>query len=714
MTTRINSAVRAFARGLGAAAGLAASVSMSGWTGAWTATAVSSAVWAVAPAHADEGMWLLTKPPLAHLKEAYGFEPSAEWLEHVQKSCVRFSDGGSGSIISADGLVMTNHHVASTQIAKLSTPGNDLLENGFYAATREAELPCADLELLALQEIRDKTAEVLAAGEGKPAAEANAARRKLIAEIEQAASDETGLDCQMVTLFQGGQYHLYCYKRYTDVRLVFAPEQQAAFFGGDADNFEYPRFNLDVTFLRIYEDGKPLKAEHHLRWSKGSKEGDLALVFGHPGRTSRLNTVEHLEFVRDHATPLRLQSLWMREVQLQEFAGRSAENARIAKDDAFGVANGRKAMTGRLAGLQDPAVMAAKAAAQAKLQASSGITPGSPEDPWAMIAQAQRAAGEILVPGSAVRAPFAGALAGDALLLVQMAEEMSKPSAERLREFRDTGLPALEQRLYSEAPIYPGLEIDSIASGLQWMAMHLGADDPRVAKALAGKSPRERAAEVVNGTSLMSVDARRALAQGGSEAVASSRDPLVLFARDMDPFVRELRTRAEDEVEAREREGYAKISQIKFKAEGDSVYPDATFTLRMAFGEIRGWEEAGQAVPAYTTIGGMFDRARDRDGVYPFNLPQRWLDRRSKINPQTPFNFVCTADIIGGNSGSPVVNREGEVIGLVFDGNIHSLVGDYYFDPRMNRTVSVDSRALVEALVSIYDAADLAKEITAR
>ena len=667
-------------------------------------------------ASADEGMWLLNKPPLDQLKSKYGFTPSADWLEHVQKSCTRFSDGGSGSVVSADGLVMTNHHVGSSQIAKLSTPGNDLLEKGFYARTRAEELKCPDLEIDILWNIEDVSARVKGAATPEmSSADANTARRKMMSVIEAEAKEKSGLHCEVVTLYQGGQYHLYCYKRYTDIRLVFAPEQQIAFFGGDADNFEYPRFNLDCAFFRIYENDQPLKPQHYLKWSEGSKQGDLALVFGHPGRTSRLNTAKHLEFIRDHSQALRLQSIWMREIQLQTFSGRSAEQARIAKDDLFGVANGRKAITGRQAGLFDPVVMSAKAQRDEMLRAASSAQMASDGvDPWKLVEEAQNIHREFYRRRSGVTAPFNASMSGAALTLVRLADELPKTSQDRLREFRDTNLPSLYLNLYSEAPIYESLEIDAIASGLQWMGMMLGGNDPLVQRALDGKAPRERAAELVNGSKLTDIAERKRLAEGGKSAIESSNDPLIKFAQLLDAESRKLRKRFEDEVEAKEREAYNKIAAYKFAAEGDKVYPDATFTLRMSFGAIKGWEEEGKPVEPYTDFAGLFRRHEERKGVPPFDLPARWAEAASMLNPDTKFNFVCTADIIGGNSGSPVVNTKGEVIGLVFDGNIQSLVGDYYFDERVNRTVCVDSRSIIEAMSKLYGANDLVAEITGK
>lgn len=675
--------------------------------------ALSACVLTAPHAAADEGMWLINKPPLEALKTRYGFEPSAQWLENQQKSAVRFNNGGSGSLVSPDGLVMTNHHVGSQMIAELSTADRDLLTTGFLARQRGDELRCPKLELNILWSIEDVTDRVNAAAKpGMSDAEANTARRAETARIEKESEDASGLDSQVVTLYQGGAYHLYRFKRFTDIRLVFAPDQQTAAFGGDIDNFEYPRFCLDVCFFRIYEDGKPLKSEHHLRWSPGgSKEGDLALVFGHPGRTSRIYTADHMVFQRDTAVPYTLGRSARREIELQTFRGRTAEHARIGKDDIDGVANRRKALTGELAALLTPSLIDRKRAEDKRLHDILNA-PTAEACPWDRIKLAQDAHAEIFTTRSALSGLFASDLGRHAMRLVQLAEELPKPGADRLREFRDTALPSLYLDLYSEAPIYPILDIDSLTSALTNLAAVLGGDHPLVVRALAGKSPAERASELIRETRLTDVAERRRYAEGGSSVVANSYDPMIRFAMDFDAEIRALRTRYENEVEAVERAAYAEIARLKFQQHGDSVYPDATFTLRMSYGPIVGWVENGRQVPAYTTLAGMFERAADRGSRPPFNLNEKWAKRKGRVNLSTPYNFVCTADIIGGNSGSPVVNTAGEVIGIIFDGNIHSLVGRYAYDDRLARAVSVDSRAIIESLRKVYDAGSLADELT--
>jgi len=666
---------------------------------------------------ADEGMWLFTKPPAKYLKEKYGFEPTPQWLEHVQKSSVRFNTGGSGSFVSADGLVMTNHHVGSDNLDKFSTPQKNLLKTGFYAKTRDEELKCEDLELNVLWNIEEVTDRIKGAvTKEMSTADANTARRKMTSTVEKECEDKTKLDCQVVTLYKGGKYNLYQYKRFTDVRLVMAPEQDIAFFGGDNDNFEYPRFDLDMCFFHVYEDDKPLKPEHYLKWSaEGAADGELVFVSGHPGATQRLNTVEHLKFMRDVEAPFNLHRLWRREVQLATFSARNPEFERIASGDYFGVQNGRKARTGILAGLQDPQIMHKKMDAEKRLRAAVDNNQdykGQWGDAWDKIASTAKTQGEFYVRSRSIG--INSDLFGIARNLVRLAEELPKPNPERLREYSDAALDRLYLQLYSPAPIYDDLEMDRIASSLAFMTETLGGDDPYVQKALTGMSPKARAEALVKGTKLKDVALRKKIAEGGTEAIASSTDPMIKFAVDLDPESRALRKRFEDEIEGTLKDSYAKIAAAHFAINGEDAYPDATFTLRLAYGPVKGYKEAGQIIPPFTNFEGMYQRATERKGQKGFELPKVWWDRKDKLDLKTPFNFVSTADIIGGNSGSPVINKKGEVVGLIFDGNIQSLVLDLAYTEDQARAVSVDSRAMIEAMKKIYDAGALADEILKR
>jgi hypothetical protein len=670
---------------------------------------------------ADEGMWLFNNAPSKYLQDHYQFTPTPEWLDHVQKSSVRFETGGSGSIISADGLVMTNHHVGSDMLLKLSTPEHNLLKEGFWAKDRSKEAACPDLEVNILWQIEDVTAQVLGAvKDGMSPADAGKARREAIASIEKQSKDSTKLKSEVVTLYGGAKYHLYRYRSYTDVRLVFAPHEAIAFYGGDTDNFEFPRFDLDCCFFRIYENGKSLKAEHHLAWSpSGAAENELVFVSGHPGHTDRLNTYEHLKIARDVELPRRLGEYWRREIKDQAFAGRSAENTRIIRDDLFGIANSRKAVTGELDGLQDPALMAGKKTDEDQLRAKvagDAAMKAKWGDAWDQIAKIKQLEQTFVERQTLIDKVLGGwsasQLMSHASTLVRLSAELPKPSAERLKEFGDAHLESLYLGLYSPEPVYDALEIYKLSQGIARAAERLGSDDPAVVKMLGGKSPLARAEELVHGSTLRDPAARKALAAGGVKAVAESKDPMIQLAIALDPESRQLRKRFEDTVESPLRDAYAKVGAARFAALGDSVYPDATFTLRLSFGQIKSISDAGEKAPAFTTFAGLYQRAAERKGQEGFELPQKWLDAKSKLNMDTPFNFICTADIIGGNSGSPIVNTRGEVVGLIFDGNLGSLVGDFVFNDKTGRAVGVDSRGMIEAIRTIYGADGLADEMT--
>ena len=668
--------------------------------------------------YGDEGMWLYNQFPKQLLKQKYGFEPTDAWLDHLRLSSVRFNSGGSGSFVSSKGLVMTNHHVGADALQKMSTADKDLLKTGYYARAAAEELKCVDLELNVLVKITDVTEKVNAEVKpGQPPAEAQQARRAVINTIEQEESKKSGLRSDVVTLYQGGQYHLYQFKKYTDIRLVFAPEHSIAFFGGDPDNFEYPRFDLDICFFRVYENGQPAKVEHFLSWSQaGAADGELTFVSGHPGRTNRQNTVAHLEYIRDVMAPQQLDVLRRREVLLQNYSGRSLENERRAGDELFGIQNSRKARLGGLAGLQDPAVIARKQAEEAELRSKVESNPdlkAKYSSAWDEVADTLktiktfRTEYNMLEAGSA----FNSDLFGIAKTLVRMAAEDAKPNAQRLREFGEAGRASLEQQLYSEAPIFADLETVKLADSLGMMMEQLGANNDTVKLVLAGKSPRVRAAELIAGSKLADVAERKKLAAGGQAGIAASTDTLIKLAVAVDPRSRELRKRFDEQYDEPQRQAYAKLAAARFAVLGNTVYPDATFTLRLAFGTVKGYEDEGKKIPPWTTMGGAFPHAEAHGSVDPFELPPSWLKNKDKISANTPFNFVSTADIIGGNSGSPVVNKAGELVGIIFDGNIQSLVLDYAFSDTQARAVSVHSASIQEALRKIYGATALADEL---
>jgi len=665
---------------------------------------------------ADEGMWLYNNFPKDRVEKQYGFLPTQEWLDHLRLSSVRFNNGGSGSFVSADGLAFTNHHIGADCIEKLGTSGADYMKTSFYAKTRADEAKCPDLELNVLVGIDDVTAKVKApAPATMSAAAAGQAQRSAMSAIEKDCATSTGLRCDVVTLYSGEVYDLYKYKKYTDVRLVFAPEYDAAFFGGDPDNFTYPRYDLDITFFRVYENDKPVHLDNYLQWSKvGVKDGDLIFVSGHPGHTDRLDTVAQLQFLKSVDYPSRLASYKRRIDMLQKFSAESAENTRIAQEDIFGLQNSQKAINGEYEGLQDMAVLAQMNTAEREREKAYMDKHAGEPNPWEEISNAMKVNREIYDPLTYIERMrgFSSHLTVYARTLVRLAEEKSKPNGDRLREYRDSALPSVEQQLFSTAPIYKNLETATLALALTQMREALGPEDAAVKASLGGKSPEEAAKAVIAGTKLEDVALRKQLYQGGRAAVDASTDPLILLMRKVDPEARAVRKRFDDEVDSVVRRDGASIARARFAQTGFTQPPDATFTLRLSYGTVKAYEENGKKISYFTTFGGAFQHAEEHGNKPPFNLPASWVKMKSKLNLETPLNYVSTADIIGGNSGSPTVNRAGEAVGIIFDGNIQSLVLDFYYDEREARAVHVDSRGIIEALRKIYGADALANELT--
>jgi hypothetical protein len=675
-------------------------------------------VLAPALARADEGMWTFNNFPKDKVKQKYGVSIDDKWLDHVRLSSARLARGCSGSFVSADGLVMTNHHCAAGCIEELSSAKRDLVKSGYYAKQPKDELRCPAVEINQLTDISDVTARMRKATAGLADQKYNEAEKAEQSRIEKecATSPQGGdnIRCDVVSLYRGGVYNLYKYQRYQDVRLVFAPEMSIAFFGGDPDNFNFPRYDLDVTFLRVYREGKPAKLDHHLAWSPtGASDGEATFVSGHPGGTSRQLTVAQLEYLRDVSLPDRLLRLAEFRGFLTEYQHRGPEQQRTSKGQLFGVENGYKALRGRLEALLDKPFFATLVAQEESLKKAVG---GNAElrtstgQAWSRIAQAQQTLRNIRQPYGLIEqgGGFYSDLFEHAHTLVRAAAERPKPIETRFREFRDSALPAVTQQLFSGAPIYDEFEIATLTFSLTKLREDLGADDPFVRKVLGKDSPADLAARVVRGTKLKSVAARKALWEGGQKAIDASTDPMIKLARLIDPDARAVRKRFEDEVEAPVKKNAELLAKARFAMQGTSTYPDATFTLRLSYGMVKGWNEKGKPVPPITSMGGAYERATGRA---PFDLPPTWLAAKAKVAGKTPFNYTTTNDIIGGNSGSPVVNKAGEVVGLVFDGNIHSLGGDYGFDETSNRTVAVHTAAIIEALSKVYGAGRLVKEL---
>jgi hypothetical protein len=671
------------------------------------------------PVRSDEGMFLLNDPPKKLLHEKYQFDLTDAWLERAMKANVRFNSGGSGGFVSADGLIVTNHHIAADALQKLSKPGLDLYHDGFFAKSRADELKCPDLELNVLQSIEDVTDRVNKAVDGQlDPARAFLARRAVMGDIEKESLAKTGFRSDMVTLYQGGAYHLYRYKKYTDVRLVFAPEYNVAGFGGDVDNFEYPRHGLDVAFFRAYENDRPAKPAHFFKWAEvGPAENDLVFVTGHPGTTNRLETLAKLKHRRDFTLPYTLYRLRTLEAALTQYGNGGPEEFRQAATDLHRVANARKAFGGQLQGLLDPKIVAEKDRQERELQGSTPqvVFPLSPRQfhPWRTIEEVQvkyrafEREHALLETGHG----FFSELFTVARHCVRMADELPKKSADRLREYRDSNLESLKFQLYSPAPLYPDLERAKLQTSLTFLAENLGGEHPLTVLVLAGKNSAARAEELIAGTKLFAVEERKKLVDGGKAAVDASTDAMIVLAKAVDAEARKLRKRFEEEVEEPERQAYAEIAKVRFQSLGKSVPPDATFTLRLAFGTVKGYEVGGEKLPFHTTFGGAFKRAEAMKNREPFDLPTRWLDGKAKLDLDTPFNFVSTADTIGGNSGSPVLNRAGELVGINFDRNRHGLVRNFVYTDVQARHVAVHGRAVVEALRKLYGAEALVTEL---
>ncbi len=666
------------------------------------------------PAGADEGMWTFDNPPLKLLQQRYGFTPTQAWLDHLRLSCVRLNDGGSGSFVSPHGLLLTNHHVARGQLQKNSTKEHDYIRDGFYAATPEAEMKSPDLEVNVLQSMENVTPRVTAALRGAKTPEDEFAKRKAaIAEIERESLQKTGLRSDVVTLYQGGEYWLYRYKKYTDVRIVFAPEAQAAFFGGDPDNFTYPRHDLDMALFRVYDNGKPIDTKDYLKWNpQGAKDEELVFVAGHPGSTSRLDTLAQLEVQRDVSSPSILKMLKHRIGVLRKYSALGAEQAREAESEIFGLENGVKAYEGGLKGLLDKNVWDTKRKEEEAFRAAVMTNPqwkAAYGGAWDQIAQAEKKAATRLKEkwfhstGSD--------LVGLASNIVQYVAEIKKPDAERLPGFHEAQLESLRYEMFSPAPVYPGLEIAKMSGQLEQDVAEMGPNDPFLKIFFNGRTPQEVAESLVKGTKLSDPEFRKKLVDGGDAAVAASGDPMIVLARKLDPMRRELMKWMEDNVQSVEQRAGEQIGKARFAAYGKDAYPDATFTLRLSYGQVKGYPMNGTQAPSKTTFYGLYDRATSFDFRAPWYLPSRYKEGKDKLDLATPLDFVTTNDVVGGNSGSPVVNRAGEIVGLIFDGNIESLVGDFVYDGETNRSVAVHTAAMTEALRKLYNTPALVSEL---
>jgi hypothetical protein len=659
-------------------------------------------------------MWTFDNFPAKAVGAKYGFTPSADWLTHVRLSSLRVAGGCSASFISPQGLVMTNHHCVVECLEQISTHDENFAEIGYSAKTSAEERKCPAFELDQLVEIRDVTKEVQGAMAGKAGNEANKALHAKEAELQQSCGSDTSIRCDVVSLYHGGIYNLYRYKRYNDVRLVFAPEFSVAQFGGDPDNFNFPRFDFDLGLLRAYEGDKPAATKDYLHWStNGSKDGDLVFVSGNPGGTSRELTVSQLAFERDLLFPDRIPEISERRGELEGFMGRGPEQAREAGDDLFFLENAFKVFFGRQQALLDPQFFGSKMQEEQKLRAATAADPKLAADvsAWGEIERIQHVRSQLFVRSAELGGLARSTLLGSALTLVQAAAERTKPNCERLPQYTDQALVGVQQRLAAPMPAYPDLEELDLAFLFTVIRRNLGTDDAFVRKMLGKESPEQLAQRLVSGTHLGDPKVREELYNGGQSAIAASTDSMIRFAALINDDLLAVRKDYEARVDAPTRAAAKRIADARFAIYGTSVDPDATFTLRLSYGTVKGFEDAeGKFVQPYTSIQGLYERAT---GAPPYDLPESWLKAKESVNPTTPMNLCTTNDIIGGNSGSPLIDKNANVVGLIFDGNIFSLGGDYGYDAAKNRAVAVDSRSLLEGMRKVYHLDRIVEEIEA-
>ena len=661
-------------------------------------------------ARADEGMWTFDNFPSSTVQAKYGFKPSQAWLDHVRQSALRIAGGCTASFVSPSGLIMTNHHCAVECADANSTAAHNYVNEGYYAKTEADEFKCPGFEIDQLQTITNVTPQMMAATKGKSGTQLTAAIRAENAQLQKACATVATIRCDVVSLYHGGVYDLYKYRRYRDIRLAFIPEFGVAQFGGDPDNFNFPRFDFDVAFIRAYDDNKPASTPQYFKWSKnGSKDGDLVFVPGNPGSTSRQLTVSQLEYLRDNSYPFVLPYLAEERGELQQYGREGAEQARTSRDDVFYIANSFKAITGEEQALQDPQFFGKLVSAEDKIRAQVNARPSLRQyaGAWNQLAALQQRKAQLAMISrfkSGLNSPYYGF----AVNLVRVFEEKAKPNAQRLPEYSDAALVTFEENLLDPTPIYPAEDEVKLAYQLDQMRRMFGPDDAFVKIALDNRSPVDQAHYLDSNTKLGDPNYRKQLYEGGQKAVDASTDPFIVLARKLDAMTRANRKLVEDQVTNPERVLSEEVAKAKFGVTGTKVYPDATFTLRLSYGTVKGYSDYRGNFGPYTTMAGLYARA---NGADPYVLPQSWLDAKSSVNLSTPMNLSTTNDIIGGNSGSALINKNAEIVGLIFDGNIESLGGAFGFDPRENRSVAVDSRALIEGLRHVYHADRIVTEL---
>jgi SOS response regulatory protein OraA/RecX len=675
----------------------------------------ASIVWVAGPAVADEGMWPFDQAPLARVKDSLGVSLDSRWLNHLREASVRLTNGCSASIVSHEGLVLTNEHCVVACAEQLSSPGKDYVGDGFVSDGLEDERTCPGVQAEVLVAISDVTAQVFAAGAGKVGEEFASARQTAIADAERdACAGDPRFRCQVISFFEGGQFKLYKYRKYADVRLVFAPEFSTALFGGDPDNFNFPRYDLDCAFLRLYEAGKPAATPDFLAWSTTPPQaGEPVFVSGSPGTTERQLTVAQLRALRDVALPvLSVQEAELRG-RLIELGEQGPDKARIVANPLFAAENTYKVLQGRLAALRDPALLAARSKDETELKAKLAADPkfaAQIGDPWGEIETAEKTYALQFVVWHELEAGAGGGsdLYRYARDLVRAAAERVKPTGQRLPEYADSRLALDEKMLLDPKPIEPVLERLYLEFWLSKTRELLGADSPAVAMLLARESPEGMAQRLVSGSKLADPAVRKQLWEGGMTAVAASDDPMIQFVLRTDPLCHAARQVWEEEVYGPIQDAGERIARVRYNLYGSDLYPDATFSLRLSYGRVAGWTDQGEETQPFTTFAGLYERAT---GAPPYRLPPRWAGDAAKLDPATVLDFSTTNDIAGGSSGSPVVDAKGEIVGAAFDGNIHSIAGDFTYDGSLNRTIAVSTVAISQALEKVYGDAALAREL---
>ncbi|MBP2158140.1 MULTISPECIES: S46 family peptidase [Asticcacaulis] len=668
-----------------------------------------------APAVAEEGMWTFDNVPVTRINKTYGTHIDKPWLNRLQAAIARINSGCTGTILSSEGLMLTNHHCVFECLRAVSRPDEDHIAEGFIIRSREDEEACPGMAAEVLLDVSDHTADVNRVTRGLKGDAFLKAQNARFAEIEAAGcGDDPAVRCQMVTLYQGGQYKLYKYRRYNDLRLVFAPEFQSAYFGGDPDNYNFPRYGFDVAFMRLYENDAPAATPQHLDWAPVEpKPSEPVIVAGNPGWTQRLLTVSQLETQRDIINPPSLAMKSELRGRLIAYSRINDDTKRVSSDALFGVENGFKSLAGQDLALRNPRIMAAKRKEEAALKASmKGRFKTEIGNPWAEIAAAQKASAELYLPYHFLeQAPNNSTLFAIARKLVRHAAEMEKPSAERLPEFADPRLPTLRRDLLSPWPIEKPLEKLYLEFRLSKAREYLTNDAAETKLLLGDESPESLAERLVDGTRLDDTEFRTQLWEGGMAAIAASDDPMIEYAIKLDPAARALRQAYDERVNSPVRIASEKIAKVRFRYYGTSTYPDATYSPRLTFGKVDGWTWRGKTIEPVTRISGLYARATGHD---PYVLSWRFEGAKDKLDGNTVLNFTTTTDIVGGNSGSPVVNAEGAVIGTIFDGNIHSLGGNFAYDPQLNRSVSVSAAAISEVLGKVYGLQALTEELERR